>query len=107
MNKKWPLHPKPSEYQLLYSWIEEVSETYEVSYKSFCKNVLKLTGREISELRSVLPEKALIILSNGTGITIEDLRKRDLHSTFNKLQFELAEMIKENPEPFNKFFYKI
>jgi len=110
MNKKWPLHPKPSEYQLLYSWIEEVSETYEVSYKSFCKNVLKLTGREISELRSVLPEKALIILSNGTGITIEDLRKRDLHGIFRKIELDLEKMIKENPEPFNKyldkFFYK-
>ena len=57
-----------------------------------------------------MPEKALIILSKGTGVPIWDLRKRDLHGIFRKIELDLEEMIKENPEPFNKyldkFFYK-
>jgi hypothetical protein len=110
MDKRWPLHPKPGEYQLLYCWIKEISETYKVSYKSFCRNALKLTEKEISELRRELPEKALIILSKGTGVPIWDLRKRDLHGIFRKIELDLEKMIKENPEPFNKyldkFFYK-
>ena len=59
MNKKWPLHPKPSEYQLLYSWIEEVSETYEVSYKSFCKNVGSCSGERRSNKKSENPSRLL------------------------------------------------
>jgi hypothetical protein len=38
------------------------------------------------------------------------LRKRDLHGIFRKIELDLEKMIKENPEPFNKyldkFFYK-
>ncbi|MEY3106615.1 MAG: hypothetical protein RIT35_781 [Pseudomonadota bacterium] len=52
---KWPLHPKPYKYQLLYSWVEQLAELYGVSYKSFCKNVLKLSAEEISDLRVCLP----------------------------------------------------
>ena len=96
--------------KLSYCWIKKISEIYEVSYKSFCRNALKFTEKEISELRKLLPEKALIILSKGTGVPIWDLRKRDLHGIFRKIELDLEEMIKENSEPFNKyldkFFYK-
>jgi hypothetical protein len=58
MNKqKWPLHPKPCQYQLLYSWIETLAETYGVSYITFCKRALKLTAEEIGNLRTVLPRR--------------------------------------------------
>jgi hypothetical protein len=55
MNKKWPLHPKPYQYELLYRWIEELAKAYGVSYITFCKRVLKLTNDEISHLRTSLP----------------------------------------------------
>lgn len=44
-------------------------------------------------LRRVLPEKALIILSKGTGVPIWDLRKRDLHGIFRKIELDLEKMI--------------
>jgi hypothetical protein len=92
--------------KLSYCWIKKISETYEVSYKSFCRNALKFTEKEVSELRKVLSEKSLIILSKGTGVPIWDF----LHGIFRKIELDLEEMIKENPEPFNKyldkFFYK-
>jgi hypothetical protein len=99
---KWPLHPKPyNEYELLSRWIEKLAETYEVSYTSFCKNALKLTVEEIGSLRTSLPEKALLILSNGTGITIDDLEKRDLDNTFKKLKLEVDKKMAEDPDAFS------
>ena len=100
MIKKWPLHPKPYEYQLLYSWIEKLAEAYGVSYQNFCKNVLELEPHEISSLRSSLPERAIVILAHGTGIPAADLSKSDLRSTFERLKQELAKAMEENPDEF-------
>lgn len=105
--KKWPLHPKPYEYQILYRWIEQLADIYEVSYKSFCKNVLTLTAEETNNLRTILPERALTILSNGTGVTVDDLRGRDLNGIFKKLYIELEEMFKKDPKQFSCFLNRI
>ena len=93
VNKKWPLHPKPHTNQLLRDWVSDLADLYEVSYQNFCKKVLKLTNDEISDLRSSIPEQALIILSNGTGIPICDLEWRDLGSQFKKWKEEYEAML--------------
>ena len=100
MIKKWPLHPKPYEYQLLYSWVEKLAEAYGVSYQNFCKNVLGLEPHEISSLRTSLPERAIVILAHGTGIPTADLSKRDLWNTFERHKQELAKAMEENPDQF-------
>jgi hypothetical protein len=102
--KRWPLRPKPHQYQLLYSWIERLAEVYGISYQRFCKGVLGLTPEEISNLRTILPEKALFILSNGTGVPIDDLRKRDLHTMFKIMFDEIGKIVEEHPEEFVYFF---
>jgi hypothetical protein len=104
--KRWPLHPKPYQNQLLYSWIERLAELYGVSYRCFCKNVLELTPQEIGGLRTVLPEKALSILSNGTGIPIDDLRKRDLDTMFKIMYEEIGKVMEAHPEEFVCFLDK-
>ena len=104
--KRWPLHTLPGKYQLFYKWIECLAEEYGVSYQVFCKRALELTPEEISNLRTILPEKALLILSQGTGIPIADLRKRDIH-TMLKMQFEeLSKLIEAHPEEFVRFLPK-
>lgn len=98
------MHPKPHKYQLLYSWIEYLAEVYGISYQCFCKDVLKLTPEEIRCLRTRLPEKALFILANGTGVPIDDLRKRDLHTMFKILSDDLSQLMEAHPEEFVCFF---
>ena len=93
MNKRWPLHPKPEDNQLLYEWVKDLADLYEVSYQYFCKTVLKLTGDEIFYFRNSIPEKVLIILSNGTGIPVNGLRGRDLDSRFKKWKEEYETMV--------------
>ena len=106
MDKKWPLRPKPLAFQLLYRWIEQLAEAYGVSYRCFCKNVLELTHEEISALSKILPQKALLILSKGTGIPFENLCKRDLDTTFKILHEELSRRMEAHPEFFDKFLVK-
>ena len=93
MNKRGPLHPKPEDNQLLYEWVKDLADLYEVSYQHFCKTVLKLTGDEIFYFRNSIPEKVLIILSNGTGIPVNGLRGRDLDSRFKKWKEEYETMV--------------
>ena len=106
MIKKWPLHPKPYEYQLLYNWTKTLAEIYGVSHRSFCQNVLVLESHEISDLRSSLPEKAIIILANGTGISVDDLSWRDLSGLFEKLKRVIDKEIEENPDAFASLFQR-
>lgn len=104
--RKWPLHPQPSQHQLLYSWIEDLAKEYGVSYQRFCRNVLGLTAEEISNLRTALPKIALSILSKNTGFPIDDLSKRDLPTTFKMLSEEIAQRMKTHPEEFVWFLEK-
>ncbi len=94
---KWPLHPKPKPYQTLGSWIRDLSHEYGVSYNRFCKKVLNLTKEEMDHLSNTLPEKAVLTLSNGTGIAVEDLRQRTLANIINRLLQELPPSVYEKP----------
>lgn len=100
MIKRWPLHPKPRPYELLYNWTETLAEIYGVSHRSFCRNVLELEPEEISSLRSLLPEKAITILANGTGIPVNDLSVRYLGGIFEQLKQEVKKEIEKNPDAF-------
>lgn len=95
MVQKWPLHPHPYENQLLCYWIKDLAETYEISYLRFCADVLELTPHEISKLNVFLPEKAVTILSNATGVPIDDLKERSEGGIFHKLVKEYEDKITE------------
>ena len=93
MNKRWPLHPKPHTNQLLSEWVKDLANIYDTDYKNFCQKVLKLTCEEISNFRSFIPEKALTILSDGTGIPIDDLAGRDITTRYKKWAEEYEAMV--------------
>mgnify|MGYP000582510001 CR=1 FL=1 len=65
-----------------------------------------LKSHEISDLRSSLPEKAIIILANGTGISVDDLSWRDLSGLFEKLKRVIDKEIEENPDAFASLFQR-
>jgi hypothetical protein len=85
VSKRWPLHPQPYKNQFLYHWVKDLAAIYEVSYRKFCIDVLKLMQCEISRLDTFVPEKALAILSTSTGIALDDLRYRTFKGVFEKL----------------------
>lgn len=92
MNKRWPVHPKPYDNQLLSDWIKDLAKIYEISYPNFCKKVLMLTSDEIYDLRNSVSEKVLVILASATGIATVELKGRDLNSKYKQWTKEYEEM---------------
>ncbi|MDX2050054.1 MAG: hypothetical protein SFT93_02615 [Rickettsiaceae bacterium] len=56
--------------------------------------MLKLTIDETFYLSDNIPEKVLVILSNGTGISIDDLRWRNTSSVYKKWKEEYEVRLK-------------
>jgi hypothetical protein len=95
IHKRWPLHPKPKGKQLLYDWIKDLANLYEVSYQYFCSKVLNLTNEEIYNFRSIAPEKTVLFLSNCTGISRDDLKGRDISSWYKEWEKEYGTRIEQ------------
>jgi len=69
----WPLHPQPSEWESLETWVRRIADTYGVSYDAFLKRALGRIGRGARDLDSI-SEAELACLSAGTGVPIERIR---------------------------------
>src|SRR5258708_18138396 len=71
--RRWPLHPRPSEWEDLETWVRRIAEAYGVSYDAFLLNALDHTGRGARDLNKA-PDGVIAKLSAGTGISIERLQ---------------------------------
>lgn len=71
--RRWPLHPQPSEWEGLETWVRRIADTYGVSYDTFLKRALGRTGRGARDLNGI-SEAELARLSVGTGVPIERMR---------------------------------
>lgn len=69
---RWPLHPRPSEWEDRETWVRRIAEAYGVSYDAFLLNALDHTGRGARDLDNA-PDDVLAKLSIGTGVSIEQL----------------------------------
>jgi TniQ len=71
-DRRWPLHPQPSDWEDLETWVRRIAEMYGVSYDAFLLNALGHAGRGARDLDQA-PAGVLARLSAGTGIPIERL----------------------------------
>jgi|GEM_PF-4946073 len=95
---RWPIHPQPQCEQSLYEWVFCLSEIYGVDSLFFYECVLQLTLDEVYNLRTTLPHKALKILSQGTGVHTDELRKRDVDKCFQFCKFRLVRLSSDKDE---------
>jgi hypothetical protein len=86
MSDRWPLHPLPWEDEFLSEWIRRIAKSYGISYRVFCLRVLKLNDSEIMYMNDDPSEKALDILSKGTGQPIEVLREMTVPARCRQMQ---------------------
>jgi hypothetical protein len=73
-DRPWPLHPRPSEWEDLETWVRQIAEAYGVSYDAFLLNALGHKGSGARDLDHA-PIQVLARLSAGTGIPINRLRE--------------------------------
>jgi hypothetical protein len=43
-DRRWPLHPRPTEWEDLETWVRRIAKIYGVSYDAFLLNALNHTG---------------------------------------------------------------
>ena len=72
-SRRWPLHPQPTEWENLQTWVSRIAETYGVSYDTFLFKALGHSGRGARDL-NLAPDGVIAALSAGTGISIERLQ---------------------------------
>jgi hypothetical protein len=90
------LHPRPSEWEDLETWVRRIAEAYGVSYDAFLLNALAHTGRGARDLNKA-PDGVIARLSTGTGISIERLRDMTSSRLMARL-FSRARELRETPE---------
>jgi hypothetical protein len=95
-NRRWPLHPRPSEWEDLGTWVRRIAEAYGVSYDAFLLNALDHTGRGARDLNQA-PDGVIARLSTGTGISIERLQDMTSSRIMTRL-FSRAHELLETPE---------
>jgi len=71
-DRRWPLHPQPSEWEDLETWVRRIAGSYGVSYDAFLLNALDHTGGGARDLDQA-PAGVIARLSAGTGISVERL----------------------------------
>jgi hypothetical protein len=95
-NPRWPLHPRPSEWEDLETWVRRIAEAYGVSYDAFLLNALDHTGRGARDLNKA-PDRVIARLSIGTGISIERLQDMTSSRIMARLVSRTHELL-ETPE---------
>ena len=95
-SRRWPLHPRPSEWEDLQTWVRRIAEAYGVSYDAFLLNALDHTGRGARDLNKA-PDGVIARLSTGTGISIERLQDMTSSRIMARLVSRTHELL-ETPE---------
>jgi len=72
-DRRWPLHPQPTDWEDLQTWVRRIADMYGVSYDAFLLNALGHTGGGARDLDQA-PIGVLAKLAAGTGVPIERLR---------------------------------
>lgn len=88
--KRWPLHPQPTSYETLETYVRRLAECYGVSYPCFCLHALgiPITDSEARRFKEPSPE-LLQRLSEGVGIPVDRLAKMTWQHIWTKLLEEV------------------
>jgi hypothetical protein len=78
------LHPRPSEWEDLETWVRRIAEAYGVSYDALLLNALGHKGGGARDLDHA-PIQVLARLSAGTGIPINRLREMSTQRVMRRM----------------------
>lgn len=67
--RRWPLHPKPREWEVLETWVRRIAAAYGIGYDTFLRRALGRTGRGARYLAEIT-DVELARLAAGTGVPV-------------------------------------
>jgi hypothetical protein len=83
-DRRRPLHPRPTEWEDLETWVRRIAKIYGVSYDAFLLNALGHKGSGARDLDHA-PIQVLVRLSVGTGIPLNRLREMSTHRVMRRM----------------------
>jgi hypothetical protein len=86
MSGLWPLRNTPRDCEPVAFWVRRLAAEYALDYKTFCRKALHLSGTQIRRLNFEIPEAAVKILSEGTGVTHERIEEMTLPRIMERIQ---------------------
>jgi len=86
--RRWPLHPKPREWEGMENWVRRIAQAYGVSYDAFLKHALGRTGRGARDLDDIT-DTELTRLSAGTGVSVERLREMNAATMMRRVNEQI------------------
>ena len=90
VQKRWPLHPKPHDYETLERYVRRLAECYGSRYEHFCHRGLGIPTDDSQARRFQEPTQELLRrLSDGTGIPVRELEKMTLQHVWGQLMDEM------------------
>ena len=95
-DRRWPLHPQPTDWEDLETWVRRIAEMYGVSYDAFLFNALGHTGRGARDLDQASAGVFAKLLA-GTGIPIERLLAMTSPRVMARM-FQRTQELRERPE---------
>ncbi|WP_411726316.1 TniQ family protein [Methyloglobulus sp.] len=107
MPRRWPLHPKPYDYETSERYVRRLAETYGVSFESFCLHALGIPRADSKTRQFKEPSPEILSrLSEDTGIPIGQLEQMSQWRLFNRLLKDLEKYlaVPENYAKFESFF---
>ena len=87
--RRWPLHPKPGEWEVLQTWVRRIAREYGVGYDTFLRRALDRTGPGARDLETIT-EAQLRMLAAGTGVPVERLRGMNTAAIMGRLTARIA-----------------
>jgi hypothetical protein len=88
--RRWPLHPRPREWEVLHTWVRRIAGAYGVGYDTFLCKALGRTGPGARDLETIT-EAQLAMLAVGTGVSVEQLRGMNTAAIMGRLTAKIAD----------------
>ncbi len=88
-SQRWPLHPKPREWEVLQTWVRRIAGAYGVGYDTFLRRALGRTGPGARDLEDIT-ETQLATLAVGTGVPVEQLRGMNTAAIIGRLTVKIT-----------------
>ncbi len=90
MGTRWPLHPKPSDYETLGDYVQRLADCYGTRYPCFCLHALGMPVNDRRARRFLEPTpEVLRRLSDGTGVSVGHLEQMVLSRFWPRLLNEI------------------
>jgi hypothetical protein len=92
VSRRWPLHPRPYDWESLDRYVRRLAEAYGVRFETFCLRALGIERQEAQTLNRA-PREVLERLAAGTGVPLAQLEAMVIDRLWSRLSEEVSRVL--------------